>query len=66
MALVHYDRCRPQGCDGGVCVAVKACPHKLLQQENAYEVPMPNPSLCRGCGDCARACPTRAIEISRT
>jgi len=63
MALVHYKKCDPEACDDGICAAATACPHKLLKQESPYQIPMPNPSVCRGCGDCVRACPLRAIEI---
>jgi len=65
MALVHYNRCRPQDCEEGICLAAKACTHEMLKQEAAYEAPMPDPMLCRGCGDCVRACPAHAIEISK-
>jgi len=63
MALVHYDRCKPEQCDNGVCAAAVACPHKLLTQEAPFEPPMPAPSICRGCGECLRACPLKAIHI---
>ena len=65
MALVDYSKCRPEECDSGICAAAQVCTRKLLAQESPYDVPMPNPSLCRGCGDCVRACPLKAIEISR-
>jgi len=65
MALLHYDKCHPESCDSGICAAALACPHKLLKQEKAYQIPMPDPSLCQGCGDCVRACPGKAIEIAR-
>ena len=66
MALVHFDRCHPEKCRGGVCAAAQACPHKLLKQEAPLQTPMPDPSICRGCGDCARACPQKAIEVVKT
>jgi len=65
MALVNYNECHPEKCDSGVCAAVLACSHKLLKQEAAYETPMPDPSLCQGCGDCVRACPLKVISIVR-
>jgi len=45
--------------------AVLVCSHKLLKQETPYEIPMMNPSVCQGCGDCVRACPLKAIKIVR-
>ena len=65
MALVDYKKCHPEKCDSGVCAAVLACSHKLLKQEAPYEIPMMDPSVCQGCGDCVRACPLKAIEIVR-
>jgi len=65
MALIDFASCHPEQCDSGVCAAVAACPHKLLIQEAAYEIPMTNAAICQGCGDCARACPLKAIRIVR-
>ena len=62
MALVDYNRCQAALCDG--CPAAAACPRKLLVQEAPHEPPMTNPALCKGCGDCVRACPMKAIVIS--
>jgi translation initiation factor RLI1 len=62
-ALVDYKKCHPEKCDSGVCAAVLACSHKLIKQETPYEIPMMDPSVCRGCGDCVRACPLKAIKI---
>ena len=64
MALIQFDKCRPEMCESGFCSAADACPRKLLKQEAPYEIPMTDPSLCRGCGDCARACPAGAIMIA--
>ena len=65
IALVDYDKCHPENCDSGRCVAALACTHKLLKQETLYEMPMTEPSVCQGCGDCVRACPLKAIQIWR-
>ena len=62
MALVDYGRCKPEQCV--TCAAAAVCPHKLIKQEAGSETPMTDPSLCRGCGDCVRACPLKAVAIS--
>jgi len=66
MALVDFNKCHPGECNKGICLAAQACERKLLTQEKEYEAPMPNPSLCRACGDCQRICPLGAIQISRS
>ena len=66
MALVDFSKCKPGQCAGGLCLAAQACQRKLLTQEAPNEVPMTDPSLCRACGDCLRACPLGAIQISRS
>ena len=60
MVAVDYHRCQPEKCDGGVCLAVLACPQKVLRQSAAYEMPEPI-AMCVGCGICAQACPCKAI-----
>jgi translation initiation factor RLI1 len=65
IASLNYKKCHPEKCDSGVCAAVLACSHKLLRQEASYDIPMTDPSVCQGCGDCVRACPLKAIEIVR-
>jgi heterodisulfide reductase subunit A-like polyferredoxin len=62
-ALLDYYKCRPGSCNGGVCAAAQACPSGLLRQETPYTVPEPEPSACRACGDCTRACPEKAIRL---
>jgi translation initiation factor RLI1 len=63
MALLDLNKCRPGACPGGICAAVRVCPSGLLKQEAAYAMPEPEPSSCRACGECVRACPLKAIQI---
>jgi translation initiation factor RLI1 len=65
IALIDFKKCSPPKCRDGICTAALACTHRLLKQEAPYEIPMPDPSLCRGCGDCAQACPFKAIKVDR-
>jgi translation initiation factor RLI1 len=62
IALVDYNRCLPQQC--GACVAAAACERKLMVQESVNSPPMTDPGICRGCGDCVRACPLKAVSIA--
>ena len=62
-ALLDYNRCSPGECAGGICEAAQACLSRLLRQEEPYLVPMAEPSFCRACGDCIRACPQQAIQM---
>ena len=67
-ARVDFERCAPHTCDGstGLCAAVGACSHGLLEQEDLFDSPMlMSVTMCVGCGDCVRACPISAIAIER-
>jgi len=64
LAVIAYEKCRPENCDKGICAAVLACPNKVLIQEAAYEFPFANPShFCRGCAQCTQACLLGAIRV---
>ena len=62
-AMVVFDKCQPEKCQQGVCLAVAACPHRLIKQEAPDTKPMFHPSTCQGCGDCARACALKAVQV---
>jgi len=64
IALIDYDKCRPEYCDSGICRAVLACPRKLLKQELPYEAPMSHTSLCQGCAKCVVACTLKAVQLN--
>jgi translation initiation factor RLI1 len=63
IAVVDFSKCQPEQCPNGICLAAKACPRKLIKQEDPYDPPMTNPSVCQGCRDCVRACPAKAIKL---
>ena len=63
-ALVDYNKCHPEECNNGVCNAAQACTLKLLRQEAPFDIPMPDPFSCRACGDCIKACPLKAIQLT--
>jgi translation initiation factor RLI1 len=65
MALVDYKKCHPEKQHSGFYAAALACSHGLLRQEAPFEIPMTDPFLCQGYGDCVRACPFKAISIVR-
>jgi Fe-S-cluster-containing hydrogenase component 2 len=62
-AMVDYRKCQPEKCDEGICLAVLACPNKILKQEAPYEMPDPNLAMCVGCGMCAQACSLKTIRV---
>jgi NAD-dependent dihydropyrimidine dehydrogenase PreA subunit len=62
MVAVDYHRCQPEKCDGGVCLAVLACPQKVLKQPAPYEMPEPI-AMCVGYGLCGQAFPAKAIQM---
>ena len=62
-ALVTFGHYPPEECPGGQWAALLVCPHKLIQQETPDEIPMFHPATCREYGDCARACPLRAVRV---
>jgi len=64
-ALINFGKCQPDKCGDGTCAAAAVCKYKLIKQDKPGEIPMTDPFICRGCGDCARACPLKAIEIVR-
>jgi len=63
VATIIWDKCKPAEHEDGLCLAVKACPQRVLKQERKGEPLMPL-GLCRGCGTCVTACPFQAIKLS--
>lgn len=64
VAMVDYQKCHPEKCDHGVCVAALECEYENLIQERSYEVPEIDPAKwCHGCAKCAKGCPLKAIRM---
>ena len=61
--IINYQFCQPELCEGGICLAVLACPRKLLKQEEPFEMPDPYPNMCIGCAICVQACPKGAVQM---
>ena len=66
IAIIDYGKCRPQSCSVDRCQALLACPRpdEILVQEVPGDYPYVMQDLCRGCGDCARACPLEAVHMT--
>ncbi|MBW1702498.1 MAG: ferredoxin [Deltaproteobacteria bacterium] len=65
-ALVDYEICNPSMCnpDEGICVATKACEHKVIKQiDGVFEPPIVFQDMCMGCWDCIEACLLEAIQM---
>ena len=65
MAVVSIDKdkCRPERCEDGICVAVFSCAWKSLEQSRPFVPPAVNISTCLGCFHCTLFCPYQAIKV---
>ena len=61
--LLDYEKCKPEQCNNGTCMAVLACPLNILEQEEPYDRPMRLSSVCKGCMACVKACPFDAVDL---
>ncbi|MBT4513101.1 MAG: hypothetical protein HOC20_12950 [Chloroflexi bacterium] len=60
-AYVDYNKCNPELCKDGVCLAAQECELKILHQDAPYEPPETTSAPCKGCFKCLRVCPAKAI-----
>ena len=60
-AYVNYDRCNPELCPDGICLAANECELRILHQDIPYEPPETTTAPCKGCFKCLFVCPAKAI-----
>ena len=36
IALLDFEKCRPESCEGGICAASLACPQKAIHMVNSW------------------------------
>jgi len=65
IAVINYNKCDSKECKDGVCKAVSSCSKKIIKQEEPYEAPFIDTSLCSGCYDCITSCLKGAIEKAK-
>lgn len=63
LVAVNKDKCRPEKCENGKCIATYSCNWKILEQEKPYHLPVINLSRCLGCARCTFICPQGALEV---
>ena len=63
-AILDVERCQPQRCDKGFCLARKQCPVKAIWQEEPYTAPFLSAGRCNGCTKCVAACSLKAIYMN--
>jgi len=62
-AVIDYQECTPERCEGGICQASLFCKHRVIWQEEIYQPPIVFSEKCLSCRDCLEACPQSAIRI---
>lgn len=62
LAVIDYHRCDPGKCDHGICIVVKVCPARTIEQEASGEIPFISGG-CYACNKCVKACPLDAIML---
>ena len=64
IAVIDVDRCQPERCGQGICLARRNCAVKTLWQESPFEVPFLSGGRCNGCAKCVATCPLKAFCMS--
>lgn len=63
LVIVDKDKCNPEKCEGGQCIATYSCTWKILEQQSPYDKPVIDLRRCLGCTRCTSFCPLGALEV---
>lgn len=63
LVVVNKDKCCPENCENGRCVATFSCTWKILEQKTPYVMPVIDLRKCLGCARCTFICPLGALEV---
>lgn len=63
LVIVDKNKCCPEKCENGVCIATYSCNWKVLEQLKPYDFPVINLSRCLGCARCATVCQLGALQV---
>ncbi len=62
LAAIDHTMCKPNKCDGGLCLAVEVCPTNAIEQEAPFDHPYVTGG-CYACKKCVESCPLDAITL---
>jgi Fe-S-cluster-containing hydrogenase component 2 len=62
LAVIDHTKCKPNKCNGGICLAVEVCPTNAIDQETPFEQPYVTDG-CYACNKCVESCPLHLFGL---